>query len=443
MKKLLLVLICLAVVCAAGLPIANGIIMESTIKSAVEENNNKAAKAGTDLKIKILEYDRGLFSSRVKWCIEKPQGFSESDMKQLVLDTQGTHGFFSVNSQTSLQENPWYMEWMNTYLNGKDPLSIQTRFSIAGTMGSTIHMNAFSIEAKGKKIDFQNLDLDVSTGKEFETMDAKGKWEGLSQGNEIVMGPVTFTSDLYQLTDMIWAGKNTFSLAQLKINDGRSDPINLSGLTTNFETRASEDKKFMTMTMDFHLDRIELGDKPLSDWAATLKLKQIDTASLEQGIILYSKMMTQAGQQLEKTGADPGDFQKILKESMARNTPQLMSALKDLLKENLGIEITGLDVALPEGKITGELDLSLKKDLDPSNIFVFAMQPDMIFSFFNLDAQLRLPYALAGGIPTLTRPLFPGMATGFFVVKDDSLSLDMHIKQEKLFLNGSQVVLKQ
>jgi len=443
MKKFLIVLICLAVVCAIGLPIANGIIMERTIKSVVAENNKKSAKAGTDLKIEILEYDRGLFSSRVNWRIENPQGFSGSNMGQVMLNTQGAHGFFSVNAHTDLQENPWYMEWLNTHLDGKDPLSIQTRFSIAGTMESTLQTKAFSIEEKGKQIDFHALNLNISMGKNFKTMDAKCKWEGLSQGNEVVMGPVTFTSDLYQLTDMIWVGQNTVSLTQLKINDGRSDPLNLSELTTNFETRASEDKKSLTMTMDFHLDRIELGDKPLSDWTATLKVKQIDTAALEQAITLYSKMMTQAGQRLEKSGAYPGDFQRILKESMARNTPQFMSILKDLLKKDLGMEITDLDIDLPEGKIIGNLDLNLKKDLDPSNIFVFAMQPDMLFSFFNLDAQLDIPYGLVGGIPTLTRPLLPGMATGLFVVKDDALSLDMHIREDKLFLNGNQVILTQ
>lgn len=443
MKKLVIVLICLAVVCGAGLPIANGIIMERTIKSAVEDNNNRAAKAGTGLRVKILEYDRGLFSSRIKWCIENPGGIPGSDTAQLVLVDQGTHGFFSVNSQTSLEENPWYMKWVNTHLNGKDPLSIQTRFSIEGTMGSTIHLNAFSIEDKGKKVDIHALDLDVSMGKEFKTLDAKGRWKGLSQGSEVVVGPVCFSSDLYQLTDMIWAGKNAFLLEQLKINDGKSDPLDLSGLTVNFETSASGDKKTMTMVMAFHVDRIELGDKPLSDWAATFKLKQMDTASFEQSMVMYSDMMTQAGQRLEKAGGNPGDFQKSLRDEMVRNTPQLMSALNGLLKKGLGMEITGLDIDLPEGKVTGHLDLSLKKDLDPSTLFVFAMQPDMMFSFFSLDAQFSLPYALAGGIPNLTEPLFPGMATGFFVVKDDLLSLDMHIKEDKLFLNGNQVVLNR
>ncbi len=443
MKKLLLVLICLAVVCAAGLPIANGIIMERTIKSAVEENNSKTAKTGTGFRMKILEYDRGLFSSRVKWCIENPNGFPGSETAQLVLVDQGAHGFFSVNSQTNLEENPWYMQWVNTHLNGKDPLSIRTRFSLTGTMGSTIHMKAFSMEDKGKKVDVHALDFDVSTGKGFEALDAKGRWEGLSQGGEFVMGPVTFTSDLYRLTEMIWAGKNTFSLEQLKINDGKSDPVNLSGLTVNFDTSASEDKTSITMATDFHVDRIELGGKPLSDWAATFKLKQMDTASVEQLMVLYSDIMTQAGQRLEKTGGNPGDFQETLKDEMARNTPQLMSALNGLLKKGLGMEITGLDIDLPEGTVSGSLDLSLKKDLDPSNIFIFAIQPDMMFSFFDLDAQLSLPYALAGGVPNLTEPLFPGMATGLFVIQGDLLSLDMHIKEEKLFLNGQQVVLNQ
>ena len=443
MKKLLLVLICLAVVCAACLPIANGIIMERTIKSAVEDNNNKTAKIGTGLKIKILEYDRGLFSSRVKWCIENPGGIPGSNTSQLVLVNQGKHGFWNIISQTNLQENPWYMQWVNTHLNGKDPLSIQTRFSLAGTMGSTIHMNAFSIEDKGKRVDVHALGLEVSTGKGFETLDAKGRWEGLSQGSNVVMGPVTFTSDLYQLTDMIWAGENTFSLEQLQINDGKSNPVDLSGLTVNFDTSASKDKKFVTMVTNFHVDRIELGGKPLADWAATLKLKQMDTASFEQVTILYSDMMTRAGQHLDKTGGNPGDFQKILKDEMARNTPQLMSALNGLLKKGLGMEITDLDIDLPEGKVTGGLDLSLKKDLDPSNLFIFAMKPDMMFSFFDLDAQLSLPYALAGGVQNLTEPLFPGMATGLFVIKGNLLSLDMHIKEDKLFLNGHPVDLNQ
>ncbi|WP_321419485.1 YdgA family protein [uncultured Desulfobacter sp.] len=443
MKKILIVFICLVVICAAGLPIANGIIMERTIKSAVVKNNKKAAKTRATPNIKILEYKRGLFSSRIKWRIENPGGLPGSDMGQLVLVNQATHGFFGVTSQTNLQETPGYMQWVNTHLNGKDPLSIQTQFSLTGTMVSTVQMNAFSIEEKGKKIDIHTLTLDVSTGKGFETLDAKGQWKGVSQGDEFVIGPVTFTSDLAQLTDIIWTGKNTFSLAQVKINDGKSDPVNLSGLNVNVSTNASEDKKTLTMVTDFHVDGIELGGKQLSDWAATFKVKQLDMAALEQGIVLYSDIMAKAGQRLEKAGGNPGNFQKILKAETTRNAPQLMSTLNGLLKKGLGIEIADLDIDLPEGKVAGSLDLNLKKDLDASNIFMFAMQPDMIFSFIELDAQLHLPYALAGGIPNLTEPLFPGMVTGFFVVQDDLLALDMHITDEKLFLNGNQVLLKQ
>lgn len=443
MKKLLIVLVCLAVVCAAGLPIANGIIMEHTIKSAVEENNNTAAKAGTDIKIKILEYDRGLFSSRVKCSIESPNGFPGNDKEELVLVSQGKHGFFSVESQTSFEENPWYTQFLNTYLDGKNPLSIQTRFSITGTMDSKIHLDAFSIEDQGKKVDIHTLNFDLSTGKGFETLKSRGQWEGLSQGSELIMGPISFTSDLYRLTGMIWAGKNTLSIEHLKIDDGKSEPLDVSNLTMDFDTSTSEDKKTMAMTMDFHVSRIELGEKPLSDWACTLKLKQINTASFEQLMVLYSDIMARTGQSLENAGGNYGDFQEALKDEVARNTPQLMSSLKDLLKKNLGIEIAGLDIELPWGKVTGNLDLSLKKDLDPSTIFMFAMQPEQLFSFFNLDTQLSLPYSLAGGFPNLTEPLFPGMVTGFFVTKGDLLSLDMHIKEDKLFLNGHQVVLTQ
>jgi len=434
------VVICLAVVCAAGLPVAGGIIMERTVKSAVADNN-KAAKAGTGLRVKLLEYDRGLFSSRVTWRIETPKGFPGSNTGHLVLVSRGTHGFFSVNSQTRLGENPWCMQWVNTRLNGKDPLSVQARFSLAGTMDATLQMNAFSIADNGKMVDVHALDLKVSAGKGFRTLDVKGRWEGLSQGSDVVVGPVTLTSDLYLLTDIIWAGKNRCSLERLKIDDGESPPVDLSGLT--LDTHVSGDKASITMAGNFHVSRIELDGNALPDWAASVRLKHVNTASLERFMVLCSKIMTRTGQRLEKTGGDPGDFQDSLKGEVARNTPQLISALSGLLKKDLGMEITGLNIDLPGGKVTGRLDLSLKKDLNPSDFFVFAMQPEQMCSFFNLDAQFSLPHALAGGVPNLTQPLFPGMATGVFVIEGSLLSLDMHIKAEKLFLNGYQVALNQ
>ncbi|WP_321494301.1 YdgA family protein [uncultured Desulfobacter sp.] len=443
MKKWLLILIGLAVVCAAGLPIANGIIMEQTVKSVVENNNSKAAKAGTGLKLAILEYDRGLFDSRVKWCVENPSGFPGNDQTRLVFVTRGTHEFFSVDSQTDMKENPWYMQWVNTRLNGQDPLTIQTRFSLAGAMASTIHMNAFVIEDRGKKFDFHPLELEVSMGNGFETLKAQGLWQGASLGSEVVLGPVRFTSDLYPLTDMIWAGKNTFSLEQMKIDDGKSNPVDFSGLSVNFEISAPGDKKTMSMVTDFHVESIELGGKSLADWAGNLKLKHMDTASFDQGMVLYSNLMARTGRRFGEAGGHPGDFQEILKDEMARNTPQLMSVLAGFLKKGLGMEISGLEIDLPEGKVTGGLDLGLKKDLDPSGFFVFAMQPDQIFSFFDLDAQLSLPHALVGSGSNLTDPLFPGMETGLFIIQGDLLSLDVHIREDKLFLNGHQVVLNQ
>lgn len=442
MKKLVIILICLVIICGVGLPIANGIIMERAIKSAVEDNNKKMAKAETGFKVKILEYDRGLFSSRIKWSIDDVAGIPGAGSAPIILINQGKHGYLGITSQTDLRENPKYMEWVKTHLDGKDPLSIQSRLSVTGSIDSTIHLDAFSFEENGNKVDVHALDLDVTTGTGFDTVKTKGTWQGFCLGSDLVIGPVSITSDLNKLTEMLWVGENRVSLEKLTIDRGQEKPFVISGLSINSDTRASDDKKALSTTTEFHVDQIELVKKPLSDWAATLKLNNLDTASLDQVMTLYSKIMTRIGQQIEKTG-NPLDLQKAMEDEMEKNSSQLMAALSGLLKRGMGIEITKLDIALPMGKIKGDLNISLKQDFDPSNILMFVMEPDQLLAFFNLGAQVTLPPALANNEPRLTQPLFPGMSTGLFVANGDHFSLDLHIKEGKLLLNGNQVVLSQ
>lgn len=437
----MIILICLLGLIAAGLPIANGFIMEHMVTSAVKNMDQGKKRPGFHHRIKILDYDRGLYSTVITWQIQNQSRFSKNQLPLVVLVDQAKHGWFSIESRTSLEKNPWYADWVDARLNGKDPLDIQTRALVTGKITSKIHMDAFSFEDQGQTVQVQAMDAAISTDKELETLKAKGSWQGASLGQELKLGPVAFESNMHRLTDYIWEGKNTFSLEQLFIDGQNNESLDLKRIFLTSNTTATEDKTRMTMTTGLHADGVTINHTPLSAWNADLKLKQVNIQALEHVMAIYSNIFSKAAQTLERQGNDPSDYQIILKEQMTRNRSRILFALNKLLKKDLGVEVSNLDIELPQGKVTGSLDFTLKKDVNTSGLFMLVMKPEKLIACFSLDAKLKLPTIFANGKTWMTEPLIPGMITGLFIADLDRISSEIQIKKNKLFLNGNEVVL--
>ncbi len=437
----MIVLICLVGVIGAGLPVANGIIMERMVKNAVEKQSQRKRHPGLYYRIKIVDYDRQLYSSCVTWQIEARNRFPGKDMPRLILVDRATHGLFSITSRTSLEKNPWYTDWVNTRLNGKDPLAIRTRVSVTGTIASNIHLDGFSFQDQGKNFQVGAMDADISSDKGGATLKADGNWQGASDGPEFKLGPASFLLDLHRLTSLVWEGQSTFILERLKMDKSSEASLDLQNVSWACDTTALENKKQMNLRLDLHADGVTLNRRPLSAWSAGLKLKQVDIQGVERILALYSDMLARAGQRLDRQGGSLSDFQPVLKDEMTRNRSRAISALNGLLKKGAGLEISQLDIELPQGKVTGSLDVNLEKDINTSLIYLFVLRPEKIFSSFSLDVALKVPAELVTGNTWLTEPLIPGMATGLFIAGQDRFSLDMQLRQERLFLNGSQVVL--
>ena len=437
----MIILICLMGLIAAGLPIANGFIMEHMVTSAVKNMDQGKKQPGFHHRIKILDYDRSLYSTVITWQIQNQSRFSKNQLPLVVLVDRAKHGWFSIESRTSLEKNPWYADWVETRLNGKDPLDIRTKALVTGKITSKIHMDAFSFEDQGKTVQVQALDAAISTNKELETLKAQGSWQGASLEQELKLGPVVFDSDMHRLTDYLWEGKNTFSLEQLFIDGQNNDSLDLKRISLTSDTTTTEDKTRMTAATGLHAEGVTINHTPLSAWNADLKLKQINIQALEHVMAIYSNIISKAAQVLERQGSTPSDYQIFLKEQMARNRSRILFGLNRLLKKDLGVEVSNLDIELPQGKVTGSLDVTLKKNINTSGLFMLVMKPEKLLACFSLDAKLKIPAVFSNGNTWMTDPLIPGMATGLFIADLDRISSKVQIKENKLFLNGNEVVL--
>ncbi|WDP84070.1 MAG: DUF945 family protein [Desulfobacter sp.] len=145
MKKGFLVIAVLVLAGIPGMLFFNGILMERTVQKGFQDINQMYSQTGSDLKLAIVEYDRGLFDTRFEWKIDFGSLEPVYGIKDIRFVETASHGFLGITSETSLEKNLWFTDWVNTHLNGKNPLKIQTRYAVSGPIVSTISLDEFSI----------------------------------------------------------------------------------------------------------------------------------------------------------------------------------------------------------------------------------------------------------------------------------------------------------
>ena len=120
---------------------------------------------------------------------------------------------------------------------------------------------------------------------------------------------------------------------------------------------------------------------------------------------------------------------------------QLLGPAEKLLAKGLELQISDLHFTLPQGKVTGDLSVGLKKDMTIAQFMPLATQPTLAFDIFFLKSHCSLPAELLGGKTSVLEPMFPGMQTGLFVEKGQRAEHMAEIKDGKLLLNGKEVQL--
>ncbi|MEH0021331.1 MAG: DUF945 family protein [Desulfobacter sp.] len=441
MKKILLILIVLIVAGVAGMPYVNGMITQKVVTAAFEDINQMYTDSGYDIKMEILEYDRGFSSSRIEWQMTFGSLSAVYGLENITFVDDATHGLLSVVSETSLEKNQWFTDWVAARQDGKNPLKIHTRYPAFGPIVSDITLDPFSIDADGETLDIGSLELAMTVDRALTTFSSKGKWEGIT-GVDGNIGPVTLDAESSRVTSMIWEGKGNIGLEKFHVVDSdTAESVDFSGLDVDFDISAGADKKRMNVDMGVALDTIMIDGQTLSDWSFRWGIGHIDIQAYESLIVLYSEMMNEMLAQVENPGADPGVVNDMMMDAMARNSSQLMAEAEKLLKKDFQIRVSDLDIGLPQGRVKGSLSLGLKKDMTMAQFFPLMSQPSLALDIFSLKSDVRFPENMAAGNPNLTMPVFPGMKTGLFVQEGTDLHHWAETRDNRLYLNGEEVVL--
>ncbi|MCG8617365.1 MAG: YdgA family protein [Desulfobacterales bacterium] len=444
MKKILIP-ICLLIAALAAVPFVNGMVAEKLAYQMADNVNRMYAQTCSDLRFSIDSYDRGLLDSRIRWQIDLGGMASVYPVDKVVFTERATHGLLGVESQTDLLENPWFADWVEKRQGGKNPLNITTRYPAFGPIISRITLTPFTVETPKKPLNVDAMEMTVTIEKDFSRMSYNGTWKGMNEDENNRLGQVEFDADLTRVTDMIWAGKGSASLAQFTAS-GNNSPVNVSGVDVtdvvmDFELAVSDANKNMDVEMGMQVGSVTMNGVSHKNWIFRLGIGAMDLKAYEELVTLYSKVVNQALAQAATPVLDAAGTDLAMKNALTGNAPQLMAALEKMLKKDFHIRIPELDITLPQGQITGNFHLGLKKDMTIAGFLPLMMQPSHALKIFTLKSDVTVPTAMLVGNANLTVPMLPGMTTGLFVVDGATARHQAETKDGKLYINGSEVTL--
>lgn len=386
MKKIFSMILSAVVLVLAGMPVVSGMIMENQARQTFEDFNAGTAASGSDLRLVLSSYDRGLYASDIQWEIQSRSLGSPYGVDRVILTDHVGHGFLGCRTRTSLERNKWYADMIATLPDRKDPLRMTTEFHLTGRMTTTLALpDPVTIPHRKETLIVQPVKAVIAMGPDSRGVRADITIQGLEAPGAIF----------------------------------------LKGFSCRYEQAFDPEKNRGSIGFQARLDGLGSEENKIRDAEGRLDIRNMTAPGFDALIRIPAGLAIQSGR-ADRSGPDP--------------SPWLRMA-DDLLKQGLEIQVADLKARVPQGWIRADMTLRLEKDLGPSEILPFLVQPSGALTFFSLDARASLPRGVLKNESPWISPLYPGLRTGWLVPEADRLTHTSRIRDGRLFLNHNEVVL--
>lgn len=442
MKKSFLSILVILIVFVSLAPFLNGLIMENILRSQLKKVNELYADYPLAPTFEINHYDRGFSRSEIKWTVTFAPQLDHGEAQSIVLIEKAKHGFTGASSTTSLNQNSWYNDLINDKLNGDDPLSITTDYSYFGGATATFSVLSFELHDDNNHFIIKPGELEINTTSDFDHLTARGHFDGLTVAGLLECQNISLDSDLEMITSLIMDGESSVSIEKLDIrNSDTSKTVEITDINATSTVEYNDRSNRLSTTTRYNIDQIVTNDETANDISISIGINQLDTDGLEKIQRVYADMLNDLMVNIGSMQNDPEQAQAVLEEQMTLAGIRLMVEVESLLKEDLNIEITDIHMSLPEGEISGDLFIGLKKDMTLASLASLSQQPEKVVEIFNFASNLSVTEQLIPDSEDLLTPLFSNMQSGVFVRVGDNLVHKAEIKDNKLLLNDLELVL--
>jgi uncharacterized protein YdgA (DUF945 family) len=440
MKKIIIGILLLIAIAGVGAPFVNGLMMEKTVKQSFKNLNTMYSDMGSGVSIETMKYDRNFFSTEIEWKMILGSLSAIYGVDEIIFLDRADHGYTSIVSKTSLEKNKWFTDFVNSKLEGKNPLAITTEYKLSGLMNSTIVLDAFSVQVDDEVVEIKAGKAIATCDKELKNFSSEASWEGISVPEKLKVEGITISSSLERLSTYLWDGTLSFGIGKGVIEENLQQ-IELVNFKVDYSLDVDDEEKTISVVTALGADHLLAGPETVDNGFVRIGLVNMDVQGFEEFMKLYTEMANTILQDMTAAEDDPEKMKTILQEEVTRTQFQIMAAYEKLLKKGLEFQISDLFAKLPEGELKGDVALTLNKDMTFAQFFPLVHQPELALDIFSLRSDISLPAKLVNDNPMLLMPMHEGMSTGLFIKNGDNLSHKAETKDGKLYVNGQEMVL--
>lgn len=440
MKKNIIGVVVILGMAALAVPFGCGLMMEHVVRETFSNLNTMYAKSGQDISAEIVRYDRGYASSEIEWKIKFGRMKALYGVDEVVFVDRAEHGLNGIVSNTSLEKNPWYTDFVKNRLDGKDPLHITTNYKLTGGLETSVAVDAFGLQGETVPFTVKPGKIVVSCDKEFKVFTSEASWEGMQAGEQFSLAGASLKSALTMMSPYIWDGNVSMALQNAKMLE-EGETVNLENLKVDYILKYDQANNALSANAAYGADGLSVGPDKISKISAKIGLTGVDAKGYEDFMKLYTATMSTVLGDITAAKDDPAKMKQVLEKKMAAVGFQMAAAAEKLLTKGLELQISDLHLEVPAGEITGDATITLKKDVVFSQLIPVVSQPALVLDIIALKSHLSLPEKLVADAPMLFAPIYPGMQTGLFMKNGASVVHKAETRDGKLFLNDKEVVL--
>ncbi|MDD2465049.1 MAG: DUF945 family protein [Desulfobulbus sp.] len=440
MKKIISAVVVLLIAAGSSAPYVSGLVAERQFRAILTKCNKMYKDATLGATLEITRYSRGYASSEVEWKYNLGPLSSLYGAQEVLFHDHIKHGLTGAVATTSLMKNPKYEEFIKTKLAGKDPLHITTHYSLLGNSEVTTNLDAVSVKVDEHILQVKPAHVVAKVDKELKKFVYEGSWDGLAVDGLAGLDGVSLNADLKMESIYLWNGYATMGAKSGWVKDAKK-PFSFTNLKINYASDFDKEKNRLSGKMEYSADTIAAGDEKIDNAFVRLAMNGINASAYEELLLLYMNAFNEAITSAGVNAQDSKQVEKALEQQMQQIGMQLLGPAEKLLTKGLELQISDLHFTLPQGKVTGDLSVGLKKDMTIAQFMPLANQPTLAFDIFSLKSHCSLPTQLLGGKTSVLEPMFSGMQTGLFVEKGQRAEHMAEIKDGTLLLNGKEVKL--
>lgn len=419
MKKLAIAGLSLLIVLALVAPYVTGSIAESSWDDLNREFNSSVGGVAA---LETVEYDRSYLGTSVlsRLTLFLPE---VEEPVEVYLRSDISHGLLSARSETRLDPER-HDAWLEYFDQGEPVLVSQV--GLARTLDGTLSVPALTRElAQGGKLASQALEAQFVVSDDGNSVHLTLGWDGmvLEDAEKMLrVGAVSAAEDMSRLTDQIWVGDISFSIAEVSGRLPEGDSFALETLTLLGTTRESDQGR-LTNQIDFGIETITLDDEPFGDMRVAFLAEELDTEAMNA--------VLEAGNRLNDADLPEGNGTNHAAEQL-KLFGEVMTEVRNLVARGLTIAIPTFVMTTPEGPVELEFRF-VHPQLEPDQ------REDMVsllqHSKGGLD--LKLPSALVENAPPeVGQQIYQLYQQGLIREENGQLLLNIELDQMTLNVNG-------